>query len=161
MHVSAEIFFASAPVASSLWERATNAWTGPTCGNQLFVTQMSQLLMQRAAREPRGAVRMEGSRSVNRWGKNVMKGCNWNRAPLFLDSDPAPSRRRCWHRHRARRGHIVKPGGRGGPSASTDAAMAESGDGSLGLSCDVCAQPKVGKKSTRARPSPNNSVEEK
>ena len=43
-----KVVFASAPVASSLWDRDTNAWTGPTCGNQLFVTQMTQLLMQRA-----------------------------------------------------------------------------------------------------------------
>ena len=40
--------FASAPVASSLWQSPAKAWMGPTCGNQLFVTQMSQLLMQRA-----------------------------------------------------------------------------------------------------------------
>ena len=31
------IIIISAFVASSLWQSPANAWTGPTCGNQLFV----------------------------------------------------------------------------------------------------------------------------
>ena len=41
--------------------RVANAWTGPTCGNQLFVTQMTQLLMISHATEPFPSQRPPGT----------------------------------------------------------------------------------------------------